>query len=206
MIQLIIADDHMIFRQGLAQLLGSHEGIEIVGQAGSGEEALAMVREQQPDVAILDISMPGLNGIEVSKAIVDEGLSSQILLLTMHDDPTLALKAEQIGVKGYVVKDNAFAELLDAIHAVAKGKRFVSGVVEEKLGELCPTDDLPPTLSPREQEVVRLIAAGHTNKEMARDMGISPKTVDTHRTRLMRKLNLHSTADVVRYAVRMGLA
>ncbi|ABK44594.1 two component transcriptional regulator, LuxR family [Magnetococcus marinus MC-1] len=205
MIRIIMADDHTIFRQGLAHLLSAHQELEIVGEAGRGDDALQLIRDLNPDVALLDISMPGLNGLDVVKRVVEEKRPTRLLLLTMHDDPTLAIKAEQAGALGYVVKDNAFSELLDAILAVAAGKRFVSEVVAEKVNELERLDDLPVQLSPREKEVVRLVADGQTNKEIARSLGISPKTVDTHRTRLMRKLNLHTTADVVRYAMRMGL-
>ncbi|MEG3641372.1 response regulator transcription factor [Magnetococcus sp. PR-3] len=205
MIRIIMADDHTIFRQGLAHLLSAHSEVEIIGEAGRGDEALELIRSLKPDVALLDISMPGLNGLDVVKQVVSEGLTTRLLLLTMHDDPTLAIKADQAGALGYVVKDNAFSELQDAIAAVAAGKRFISAVVEEKVNELERLDDLPVQLSPREKEVVKLVAEGQTNKEIARTLGISPKTVDTHRTRLMRKLNLHTTADVVRYAMRMGL-
>jgi len=205
MIRLILADDHAIFRQGLARLLESDEGIELAGEAGDGEAAWDLIREERPDVAVLDISMPGKNGIDVAREIRAAGLPTRALLLTMHDDPTLAQEAEEAGVLGFVVKEEAFSDLLTAIRAVADGQRFVSRVVAEKVNQMASREEAPAALSPREREVLGNIASGLTNKEIARKLEISPKTVDTHRTRLMRKLNVHTTADMVRYAMKIGL-
>ncbi|OSM05193.1 response regulator [Magnetofaba australis] len=205
-IRLVLADDHGIFRQGLAHLLAGDGRIEIVGDAADGDEALALIRKLQPDVAILDISMPGLDGIEVARRLGDDPeLATRVILLTMHIDPTLALEGERAGAMGFVVKDNTFSELADAIDAVVRGEKFYSAAVRERVAELDPGDPVTTALSPREREVLRLVASGLTNKEMAREMEISPKTVDTHRIRLMRKLNVHTTAELVRYAMRLGL-
>ncbi|MBF0448007.1 MAG: response regulator transcription factor [Magnetococcales bacterium] len=206
MIRLFIADDHVIFRQGLAHLLKSHADIDLVGEAGRGDEAIHQILDLSPDVAVLDLSMPGMNGIEITKQLRSADFPTQIVILTMHDDPTLAIEAQEAGALGYVVKDYAFSELLDAIHSVQAGRRFYSKSVLEKVDELDILDHSTPALSPREREVVAQVAAGKTNKEIGRLLGISPKTVDTHRTRLMKKLKVHTTADMVRYAIRVGLA
>lgn len=205
MIRLVLADDHAIFREGLAHLLASDPEIQLVGEAGRGDDALEMIRDQQPDIAILDISMPGLNGIDVSRQIAVEDLPTRVVLLTMHDDPTLVREAEEAGVAGFVVKDNTASDLIGAVRKVADGGEFFSAAVLEKVRELESLSAEPTTLSPREREVLQSIALGRTNKEIARDLDISPKTVDTHRTRLMRKLSVHTTADLVRYAVKIGL-
>lgn len=205
MIRLILADDHAIFRQGLARLLESDEGIELAGEAGDGDAAWDLIRAEKPDVAVLDISMPGKNGIDVAREIRDASLSTRALLLTMHDDPTLAQEAEEAGVLGFVVKEEAFSDLLTAIRTVADGQRFVSRTVADKVSQMEPRETAPAALSPREREVLGNIASGLTNKEIARKLAISPKTVDTHRTRLMRKLGVHTTADMVRYALKIGL-
>lgn len=205
MIRLVLADDHAIFREGLAHLLSSDPEIEVVGSTGRGDEALEIIRTEKPDIAILDISMPGLNGIDVSREAAAEALPTRIILLTMHDDPTLAREAIEAGVAGFVVKDNTASDLIDAVHKVSAGGSFLCDGVAEKVRKLDSLTAEPAALSPREREVLRCVALGRTNKEVARDLDISPKTVDTHRTRLMRKLNVHTTADLVRYAVKIGL-
>jgi DNA-binding NarL/FixJ family response regulator len=204
MIKVVIADDHKIFRQGLAQLLGSVADIVVAGEAADGREALKLIGETGPDVAILDLSMPK-GGLEVAREIRSQGLRTKVILLTMHNEPDAAHKAIQAGAHGYVLKDNAFEDLVYALRSVAQGGTFISpslaaGVVKSeerrKEGEL---------LTKREREVLTLIATGLTNRQIAERLFISVKTVETHRARIIESLDLHNTAELVRYAIENGL-
>ena len=206
MIKVIIADDHVIFRQGLLKLLQSATDIAVIGEAGEGHESLGLIKKEKPDVAVLDISMPGLSGIEIVKEIEMLGLAAKVVFLTMHNDPLTAKKAMQSNALGYVLKDDAFEDLLYAIRTVALGKTFISPSISEKIlksGKPKETDKR--ILTEREQEVLRLIALGLTNKKIAEKLVISVKTVDTHRTRILQKLGAHTAADLVRYAIKIGL-
>lgn len=203
MIRLLLADDHAIFRQGLARLLDAWPAAEVVAEAADGGEAWELILRHRPDVAVVDVRMPRLSGLEIAEQVLSRRLSTRIVLLTMHDEPALALEAEDAGVQGYVLKDNTFEELSQAIETVASGKRYLSPSVSEKLRTF-RLDGGGATLSRREREVLKLIAAGLSGKAIARELDISPKTVDTLRGRLMTKLNLHSVADLVRYAVQTG--
>jgi DNA-binding NarL/FixJ family response regulator len=203
MIRLLLADDHAIFLQGLTKLLDAWSEAKVVAEAADGQEAWELILGHKPDVAIVDIKMPQMSGIEIAEHVRDRGLSTRIVLLTMHDEPALALEAEQAGVHGYVLKDNTFEELSKAIKTVASGRRYMSPSVSEKLHAF-RLNSGGVTLSPREREVLKLIASGLSNKAIARELDISPKTVETHRSRLMSKLNLHSVAELVRYAVQTG--
>ena len=203
MIRLLLADDHAIFRQGLTQLLGNWPEAKVVAEAADGQEALELILRHKPDVAVVDIKMPRMSGIEIAQQVRAQGLATRVVLLTMHDEPALALEAEQAGVHGYVLKDNTFEEVSKAIKAVASGRLYMSPSVSEKLHAF-RLNSGGVTLSPREREVLKLIASGLSGKVIARELGISPKTVETHRVRLMTKLNLHSVAELVRYAVQTG--
>ncbi len=204
-IRIVLADDHAIIREGLAPLFEEEQEMELLAQAGDGREAWGLIESLRPDVAILDISMPEMTGIEVTRRVVDAGLSTQIILLTMHDDPSAVLEAQEAGASGYVLKDNSFDELVQAVHAVVAGGTFVTPSVREKLRKLQSQGKTAALLSKREREVIKLIAQGRSSKEIGRIMDISPRTVDTYRMRLMEKLDLHTLADVVRYAVRTGM-
>jgi len=206
MIKVIIADDHVIFRQGLLKLLQSATDIAVIGEAGEGHESLGLIKKEKPDVAVLDISMPGLNGIEIVKEIEILGLATNVIFLTMHNDPLTAKKAMQSNALGYVLKDDAFEDLLYAIRAAASGRTFISPSISEKiLKSGKPKEIENRILTKREQEVLRLIALGLTNKKIAEKLVISVKTVDTHRTRILQKLDAHTAADLVRYAIKIGL-
>ena len=206
MIKVIIADDHVIFRQGLLKLLQSATDIAVIGEAGEGHESLGLIKKEKPDVAVLDISMPGLNGIEIVKEIEILGLATNVIFLTMHNDPLTAKKAMQSNALGYVLKDDAFEDLLYAIRAAASGRTFISPSISEKiLKSGKPKEIENRILTKREQEVLRLIALGLTNKKIAEKLVISVKTVDTHRTRILQKLGAHTAADLVRYAIKIGL-
>lgn len=206
MIKVVIGDDHVIFRQGLLKLLQSAEDIEVMGEAGEGLKILSLIKKEQPAVAILDISMPGPGGLEIVKEIQNHGIETKVILLTMHNDALTAQKAIQSNVSGYVLKDDAFEDLLYAIRAVASGRKFISTSISEKIlhpGRVRENGDR--ILTEREREILRLIALGLTNKKIAEKLSISVKTVDTHRTRILQKLDVHATADLVRHALKMGL-
>ncbi len=204
-ITVIVADDHAIFRQGLASLLQAEADIALLAQAADGAEAWGLIESLRPEVAILDLSMPQLTGIEVTRRVEEAGCDTRIVLLTMHDDPSAVLQAQEALVAGYVLKDNSFEELVQAVRTVATGGTFVTPSVRAKLRGLQRNGRPTMALSPREREVIRLIALGNSSKETARLLGVSPRTVDTYRNRLMEKLGLHSLADVVRYAVQAGM-
>ena len=204
MTRLLLADDHAIFRQGLRRLLQAWPEAEVIGEAADGLEAWKLIQAEHPDLAILDIEMPCMRGIEIVQQVKEKELSTRIVLLTMHDEPALAFEAERVGAQGYVLKDNTFEELLEAIQQVAAGHHYMSPKVSENL-QAFRMESGGVTLSTREREVLQLIASGHSSKEIARTLDISPKTVETYRNRLMAKLNLHSVAELVRYAIRTGL-
>ncbi len=203
MTRLLLADDHAIFLQGLTKLLDAWPEAKVVAEAADGQEAWELILRHKPDVAVVDIKMPQMSGIEIAEQVRAQGLSTRVVLLTMHDEPALALEAEQAGIHGYVLKDNTFEELSKAIKTVASGRHYMSPSVSEKL-QAFRLSSGGVTLSPREREVLKLIASGLSGKAIARELGISPKTVETHRVRLMAKLNLHSVAELVRYAVQTG--
>ena len=203
--RIVLADDHAIIRQGLVPLFEAEPDMEILAQTGNGREAFKLIDTLRPDVAILDISMPEMTGIEVARRVVDAGLDTQVILLTMHEDPSAVLEALEAGVSGYVVKDNSFEELVQAVRVVVAGGTFVTPSAQKKLRKLQSQGKSTASLSQREREVLKLIAQGLSSKEIARTMDISPRTVDTYRKRLMDKLDLHTLADLVRYAVRTGM-
>ncbi len=201
----ILADDHAIVRQGLAALLQGEPDIALLAQAVDGEAAWGLIDTHRPDIAILDLAMPRATGIEVARRVQAAALDTGVVLLTMHDDAASALQAQAAGVTGFVVKDNSFEELTLAVRTVAAGGTFITPAVRAKIRALQRTGEKPAALSPREQEVIRLIAAGQSSKEIGRALAISPRTVDTYRDRLRDKLGLHSVAEVVLYAVQCGM-
>ena len=204
-IRIILADDHAIFRQGLTQLLEPEHGFKLMAQVSNGREAWELIEALQPDVAILDITMDELTGIEVARKATNAGCRTRVLLLTMHSDPSLALEAQEAGAAGYVLKDNTFEELVAAVRIVVAGGTFMTASIQDRLRDIQSQGYTTIHLSNREREVIKLIALGHSSKEIGRLLGISHRTVDTHRNRLMGKLDLKTLADVVRYAVRTGI-
>jgi DNA-binding NarL/FixJ family response regulator len=203
-LSVILADDHAIVRQGLAALLQGVPDISLLAQAADGEAAWELIETHQPDIAILDLAMPRATGIEVARRVEASALDTRVVLLTMHDDAATALQAQQAGVTGFVIKDNSFEELALAVRSVAAGGTFVTPAVRAKLNGLRRSGQRPVALSPREREVVRLIAGGQTSKEIGRALAISPRTVDTYRDRLRDKLGLHTVAELVLYAAQCG--
>lgn len=206
MIRVIVADDHVIFRQGLLNLLQSSDNIAVAGESGTGPETISLVMQGKPDIAILDISMPGLDGFEILERIQSMGTDTKVIFLTMHKDALMAKKALQSGASGYVLKDNAFEDLLYAINTVSTGGKFISpSVLESVIKVPLSEDKSSPVLTLREREVLKLIATGLRNKQIAQELFISIKTVETHRTNIMQKLDVHSTASLVQYAISTGL-
>lgn len=204
-IRVILADDHAIVRQGLTALLQAESGIVLLAQAAHGGGAWRLIESLRPDVAILDIGMPAPSGIEVARLVEAAGLDTRVVVLTMHDDPFVALQAQDAGAAGFVLKDNSFDELVLAVQTVAFGGTFVTASIRAKLRALQREGRSTQALSSREREVVRLVALGNNSKTIARMLAVSPRTVDTYRNRSMKKLGLHSLADVVRYAVQAGM-
>jgi DNA-binding NarL/FixJ family response regulator len=205
-LHILLADDHPIVRQGL-KLLIEREGFTVVGEASDGREAVRLAQELCPDIALLDLTMPQLNGIDAGQAILQVSPKTNIILLTIHAEDHHVLEALRAGIKGYVLKTKAAEELVLAIQEVSRGKLYLTpGVSEVVVQAYLAKSELPPEpLSHREREVLQLIAEGKTTKEVAVALGISAKTAESHRTRIMGKLNIHETASLVRYAIRRGL-
>ena len=212
MIHVLIAEDHLMVRAGIRALLEKAGDIHILGEASNGQEAVDMTRELKPDVLIMDIMMPRLNGIQAAENIRDLHLSTYILLLSMYADAGFVHQALQCGVKGYVLKSSVSDELLWAVRAVANGQTFLSSPISEIVVESVihphaagTNNDPLSSLSPREKEILQLIAEEHTSGEIAKMLFISEKTVEKHRARLMEKLNVRNLAGMVRLAVKYHL-
>lgn len=212
-IRVVVADDHAVVRQGIRTVLASDERFEVVGEAGSGDEALALTTEHEPDVLLLDITMPGMTGLEVASRLREAAVPVRMLVLSMHDRPEYVLEAVRAGAHGYLLKDTGPRELREAVRAVHEGETYFSPAVAERLtaalrGELEREGRRGQLqlLTPREREVLRLIAGGRTNKEIAAELGISPRTVESHRESLTRKLRIRSIAGLTRFAIETGIA
>ena len=204
--RILLADDHQIVRQGLKALL-EREGFAVVAEVADGQEAIRSARERCPDVAVLDFGMPLLNGLGAAREILHACPRAKAILLTMHTEDHYVLEALQAGVKGYVVKTQAAADLIRAIHEVLRGMMYLSpGVSQTVVEAYLAKSELPADpLTAREREVLQLVAEGKSTKEIAQLLGISFKTAESHRTRIMKKTSIHETAGLVRYAVRRGL-
>ena len=211
-IRILLADDHAMFRAGIRALLESQSDMEVVGETADGEEAVAKVQELKPDVVLMDIGMPGMNGLEATRAIKKTSPETNVLALSMHDSEEYFFKMLSAEASGYVLKEAPPSELYAALRAVAAGDAFFYPTVARKLlddylrrvkaGEEKTTYD---GLSGREREVLKLIAEGHTNREMAGLLYISVNTVEAHRAHIMQKLGMHSRSELVKYALRRGL-
>ncbi len=207
MIRILLADDHQLVRDGLKRILGAASDLEVAGEAASGDEALALVKMNDYDLALLDMSMPGLAGIALIKRLHAEKPKLRILVLSMHGEDQYASRALKAGASGYLTKDSASAQLVGAIRKVAAGGVHISDAVAASLISAVAGGDAPPhaALSDREFEVFKLLAAGRAPTEIAAQMHLSVKTVSTHKARILQKLNLGGTAELVRYALEHGL-
>ena len=205
-IQVLLADDHLIVRQGLKALL-EREGIKVVGEAADGHEAVRLAQALRPDVAVLDLAMPLLNGLDTAREILRISSRTRTILLTMHPEDHYIFEALRAGIEGYVLKTQAAEDLVRAIREVFRGMIYLSpGVSRAVVQAYLAKTDLPPDpLAPRERQVLQLVAEGRTAKEVAVLLGISVKTAESYRTRIMQKLDIHETAGLVRYAIRRGL-
>jgi two-component system, NarL family, response regulator NreC len=211
-LRLVLGDDHTIVRQGICKILEEQREWQVVGQANNGREAVKEILALQPDIAILDVGMPLLNGIEATRQLVRRLPALRVLILSMHADEAYITQALHAGAKGYLLKDSADTELIRAVTAIAAGKSFFSPAVasvmlDDYVRHLADKGiaDRYDALSEREREIFQLIAEGHSNKEVAEILSISPATVETHRAHILQKLDVHNTAELVLYAVRRGV-
>lgn len=204
--RVLLADDHTVVRNGLKNLLLA-EGFEIVAEAANGQEAIEMVNAFGPDVAVLDVAMPLLNGIDAARQIHNTSPRTKVILLTMHKEEHYALEALRSGIKGYVLKTQAAADLVKAILTTLQGEFYLSPGISESVvnAALAKGSGKVDPLTQRERQILQLIAEGKSNKEVAQHLCMSVKTVESHRSNLMKKLDLHETAGLVRHAIRIGL-
>ncbi len=210
-IKILIADDHKIFREGLRALIEKQPGMEIIDEVENGRKAIQLVRELLPDVVIMDIAMPNLNGIEATRQIVVKAPSVKVIALSMHSEKRFVVEMLKAGASGYLLKDCAFEELAHAIRAVRINKTYLSPKITEIMIKdyvrLFPKTKLSVSsiLTPRQREVLQLLSEGKTTSQTAQDLQVSVKTVETYRQQIMDKLNIHSIAELTKYAIREGL-
>lgn len=211
-IRILLADDHTIIRSGLRLLLEQQPDFKVVAEANDGREALQLAAKHHPDVAILDIGMPQLNGIEATRQIVSQSPGIYVVILSMHADEGYVLRALKAGARAYILKNSAEADLIRAVRSVAEGKSFFSPVISKMLLEDYvrrvqekQVEDSYDLLTPREREILQLLAEGRTNKEAANILNLSLHTVETHRGNILEKLNLHGVPELILYAVRKGI-
>jgi two-component system response regulator NreC len=211
-LRILLADDHIVMRTGLRALLERQPNLEVVGESENGRETVGLAASLRPDVVVMDVGMPALNGIEATEMIVTQCPTVAVVILSMHADESYVMRALKAGARGYLLKDSAAADLIGAIQAISQGKSFFSPKVSRILAEdyvrvlkqkgAVDTYDL---LTSREREILQLLAEGKANKEVAAALNISPYTVETHRSHILQKLNLHNSAELVLYAVRKGI-
>jgi DNA-binding NarL/FixJ family response regulator len=205
-VRIVIADDHGIVRSGVKLLLDRQPDMEVVAEAEDGVDAVEKVIDERPDVAILDVSMPRMTGLQATHEIKRQAPATQVLILSMHDDERYLFEALRAGASGYVLKRAADQDLVNAVRAASRGEPFLTSSAQQALiRDFLDRGDDPAELSPREQEVVKLIAEAHTNKEIAEILHLSEKTVESHRARVLQKLGMRDRVELVRYAIRRGL-
>ena len=207
MVRIVIVDDHLILLQGVKKLLESEPGWEVVGQATEGREGVELISRLKPDIAVVDITMPGLNGLDAARAIEKRSPQTRVILLTMHKENPYVIEALDAGVHGYVIKSQTAGDLVRAVKEVCSNRVYLSPGISHLVVDAYRRKDKADAdpLSLREREVLQLIAEGQKTKEVAVKLGISVKTAESHRTRIMTKLDVHDTAALVRYAIRRGL-
>ena len=211
-LRIVLADDHTVVRSGLRALLERHPNFEVVGEAENGRDVVTLSASLGPDIVVMDVGMPLLNGIEATAALLKQSPTSGVVILSMYSDESYVMRALKAGARGYLLKDSAATDLLSAIEAISHGRSFFSPSIREMLaGDYVRVlrqkgaVDSYELLSPREREILQLLAEGKTNKEVATTLFISPHTVDTHRGNILEKLGLHSAAELILYAVRKGI-
>jgi DNA-binding NarL/FixJ family response regulator len=211
-IRILLADDHTVMRSGLRLLLERQPNLTVVGEAADGREAVTLAALEEPDVVVMDIAMPHLNGVEAARQIVANNPHIAVAILSMHSDESYVIRSLKAGARAYLLKDSAEADLIEAIHAIRAGKSFFSPAVtrilkEDYMRQLGKMDaeDSYELLTNREREVLQLVAEGKSNKEVANFLNLSLYTVETHRTHMLQKLNLHSVPELILYAVRKGI-
>jgi DNA-binding NarL/FixJ family response regulator len=210
--RIALADDHTLMRQGLRLLLEREPAFEVVGEAADGRQAVALAEQLHPDVVVLDLAMPNLNGLEAARQIAARAPGTAIVVLSMHADESYLLQALKAGARAYLLKDSADADLIAAIRAVVEGKAFFSPAISRLMADDYVRQlqergahDSYELLTSREREILQLLAEGKSNKDVATLLNLSPYTIETHRANIMQKLNLHSTPELVLYAVRKGM-
>lgn len=206
-IRILLADDHAVVRQGFRMILAGQADMEILGEAGNGREAVELAEQLQPDVVVMDVAMPELNGIEATRRLAVSAPHTRVLALSMHKDSVYVREILRAGARGYLLKDAADSDLLAAVRAVSRGEGYLSPAISDAVLSDYRRHVTNPIdlLSSREREVLQMIAEGKTNKDIANVLSLSVYTVDAHRGHIMEKLNLHSTTDLVRFAIRNGL-
>jgi DNA-binding NarL/FixJ family response regulator len=211
-IRVLLADDHQLMRRGVRLMLEREAELAVVGEAADGREAVALAKSLKPEVVVMDIGMPNLNGIEAAHQMTQENSNLAIVIVSMHSDESYVLRALKAGARGYLLKDSAEADLIKAVHAVAGGKSFFSPAVSKLLLDdyvrklkRSGTEDAYDLLTPREREILQLIAEGKSNKDIANLLNLSVYTVESHRSNLMEKLNLRGLPELILYAVRKGI-
>ena len=211
-LRILLADDHIVMRTGLRALLERQPNLEVVGESENGRETVALAASLKPDVVVMDVGMPVLSGIEATQKIVTQNPAVAVVILSMHADESYVMRALKAGARGYLLKDSAAADLIGAIQAISQAKSFFSPKVSRILAEdyvrvlkQKGTVDSYDLLTSREREILQLLAEGKTNKEVAVALNISPYTVETHRSHILQKLDLHNSAEIVLYAVRKGI-
>jgi DNA-binding NarL/FixJ family response regulator len=212
LIRILLADDHTVVRDGLRALVEKQPDMSVIGEAADGRDTIRLAEEQSPDVVIMDIAMPNMNGIEATRRIIASKPQTAVLILSMHQDESYVLRSLKAGARGYLLKDSVRSDVIEAIRAVVQGRSFltrkVSRILQEdyvREMERRGVEDSYDLLTDREREVLQLVAEGRTNKEVASMLNISLTTVETHRTHILQKLNLHSIPELILYAVRKGI-
>ena len=207
-IRVLVADDHAIIREGLRVMLGNQPDMEVVGIAANGREAIRLIEEHQPDVAILDISMPELNGIEVISQMLPRHPHIKVIVLSIHETKPYVYRTLRAGARGYLIKETAGLEVVEAVRAVCRGERYLSQRIADVVTDVSFRNlEVSPLekLSPREREILQLVAEGKTSQQIAESLSISPKTVDTYRSRLMHKIGVEDMAGLVKFAIQNGV-
>ena len=209
MVRILVVDDHAVVRRGIRALLESREGWDVCGEATTGRDAVDLCRRLRPDIVVMDLSLPDLSGLEATRQILKGGASMEVLVLTMHHSEELARDVLQAGARGYVLKSDADENLIAAVDSLRQHKPFLTSAVTEfvlddyvRRGDSAKDEPAPVALTPREREIIQLVAEGQSSKEAAAKLQLSVKTIETHRANIMKKLRLRSISDLVRYAIR----